>query len=793
MNNYLAAALGDLTRNKTYAVISVLGLAVGIAAALLMAVLLRNHYSYEHFMRGHRATYIMVTALLPAGRPPGYADTSNALVAGLLRARFSEVTASTRLASQEVKLRSSAGDLEETVYWADPNAFELLELPVHVGNLRSALARTDAIVLSRSKARKYFGTDTVIGRTLLLSGQHPMTVTAVIEDLPVNGTMLATDVFAAGHAAFSLLTQLDQDPGNRLATDSFSIDVRTYLRLAPHASLAKFNDAMPALLGEIWSERPSGLRATMQAIPVDREHLFEPLNPGIGSRLSIILVAGLVILFLACANFVNLTTARSARRALEVGIRKAVGAGRGAIMAQFLGEAALQVVLAMCLAMALTELVLPHVNAFLDAGATFEYWRDPLLIALLGGTTVLLTLIAGMYPAFVVSAFAPAQALRGVVIPQLRPNTLRHVLVILQFASLIALAIAAGVVQRQRLYAITAALRVDTDQVLVLETACDPTLRDELTRSAGVRAVGCANRALLDNAAFSYQRLPDGSQVALTRVLVGVDTFELLGLQPLAGRFFTRQRGDEQPEQQAREDSSSRCIVNEAAVRRFGWAAPAAAVGKTLPKGCEVIGVVADFSLSSVEERINPTSFHPAASGFNRMLVKLAGQNIPEVLAVIDQLWRATGSGEPVKRYFLDEYLQSHYVAILREAQALNVFVGVALLLACLGLFALSASITAQRSKEIGIRKAMGASALDILRFLMWQFSIPVMWAALLGCPIAAYVMNRWLSRFAYRIDLEPWLFVAAAAGALLVAGLTVAALCYRVARTKPSLVLRTE
>jgi putative ABC transport system permease protein len=315
-----------------------------------------------------------------------------------------------------------------------------------------------------------------------------------------------------------------------------------------------------------------------------------------------------------------------------------------------------------------------------------------------------------------------------------------------------------------------------------------------LARTAGVRSAGCAHQSLLYNQSFYQQHLPDGSEVALTQAHIGVGTLELLGLKPLAGRFFAHDRGDEPPIDKLSAANTSHCIFNEAAVRRFGWPSVSAAIGKSLSSRCAaIIGVVPDFSLSSVEERINPTIYLPEVSGLDRVLVKLSGQNIPESLAAIDQLWQATSAGAPIKRYFLDEHLQGLYVGILREAQALNVFVGIALLLACLGLFALSASITAQRSKEIGIRKAMGAGANDIFGFLLSKFTIPVLWAALLAWPVAAYVMNRWLSRFAYRIDLEVWLFVLAAGGALLVAALTVTVHSYRVARTKPALVLRSE
>jgi putative ABC transport system permease protein len=791
LGNYLAAALGDLARNRVYAAISIFGLAVGIAAALLTAVLLRNHFSYEHFISNHDETYVVLSAMLPTGGEPRYSSHTSSLVAGLLRQRFPEVTASTRLAEQNVKLRGAGEDVKEQVYWADANAFTVLQLPVYAGDLNSALLRPDGIVLSRSKARKYFGSEDALGRSLLLDAVHPMTVSAVIEDLPQNGTMLTNDIFASGRASFSKLARIDADPANRVGSEAFRINVRTYLRMPPTVSVDQLNRGMPTLMQTLWPQGAAAFNASMPVMRIDQEHLFEPMNRGIGSRIAITGVAGMLILFLACANFVNLTTARSARRALEVGVRKATGASRAALIVQFLGESAMYVVVAMCLGVAITELALPHLNAFLNSGAEFAYWRDPMLITMLIAGTLVLTLAAGLYPAFVVSAFRPAQALRGLVSHSLRPNTVRQALVILQFAVLIGLVIAAGVLQRQRWFATTEALRVDVDQVLTIESDCKAVLRDELQRIPGVVSVACASDALFNNSRFSSIELADGTPMSITDTPVSAGMFELLGLKPLAGRFFAEGRDD--PDTAAPAATSKRCVINEAAARRLGWNSTDQALGKDIPSYGEVIGVVPDFSLSSVEQPIQPTIYTQQSKMFDRINLKLSGRNIPEALAAIDALWTRTGNTAGIKRYFVDDHLQSLYLGMLREAQALNVFAGVAVLLACLGLFALSASTTEQRSKEIAVRKAMGAGSLEIFRFLLWKFSVPVGWAALLAWPLTAYLMNRWLSRFAYHVTLEPWWFVAAAAGALLIAGLTVATHCLRVARTKPALALRAE
>jgi putative ABC transport system permease protein len=574
----------------------------------------------------------------------------------------------------------------------------------------------------------------------------------------------------------------------------FQISVLTFLRLKPGATVERMRPQLSELMNGLWPRRPPGLGASMDLLRIDRVHLFPPFDPGVRSRLAGTTVIGALILILASVNFVNLATSRSVRRALEVSIRKVAGADRSTIMLQCLGESLLHVLLATLIAVALTECVIPYINAFLDTNIRFEYWHQPSLLAAILAGALVLALLAGWYPALVVSACRPAAALRGVFSQSPGAGVLWKSLVVLQFAILTSLMIAAGVVYQQQIYATHNALRVKTDQLLVIESPCTSALRDELRRVPGVRRVACSARSILSGRVFDNVRLKDGGALAIGLVAIDAGTLEMYGLEPLAGRFFRAESTGESSASPPANALALRYIVNESAATALGYASPAAAIAQPLrlsDGSGEIIGVVRDFSLDSIRQRITPALYLVWPRDFELITLQLSGQQIPESLAAIDRLWLAMGATEPIKRYFVNDYIQNLYRGVLREAQAFGMFSVIAVLLAALGLFGLSASITERRTKEIGIRKAMGAGTADVMRLLMWQFTTPVLWANLVAWPASAYLMSRWLHGFAYRIELSPWLFITAMLLGLVIAQTTVAAHCYLVARRSPAITLR--
>jgi putative ABC transport system permease protein len=790
--NCLAAALRHLARNKLYTAISVLGLSIGLCTALIAALVIHNQLSHDHFIPGYDRIYVVASAITPPGHPTMYYDSTLSFVGAQLALRFSEIQSVTRLQADNATLRHANVEGQESVYWADPNAFEVLPLPVIAGDLKSALSHPDSIVLSRSIARKYFGRDVPLGQTLLMkvdgSAQiHALSVAAVIEDLPPSGTHLTAAIFVSSLAPWTLLHQLETVPAS-VARTELGVGTHTYVKLAPHASVERVLQAMPTIAHTVFAGPPKGWALALSLVRLDRLDADPWLNPGFSGRLLMLTIVGFGILLIAGINFVNLLTARSARRAKEVSVRKLAGAPRRVLLLQFLAESIAYVIVASLVAVALTELLLPYANDFLIAGATFRYWQDPALLGAIALVTLLLGALTGAYPALVLSAFRPLHVLTGETRHSRLAGLMGQILVTAQFSILIGLIIAAAVVYQQRHFATQDALHIDTDQMLLIRSPCNTAFTSELRAQPRVRGVACSASVLVDHGGVNVMLVKDkvGAQQLLYPILVDPSLFDLYGIKPVAGRNSGSAAG-------------TYYLVNETAARQLGFAKPSDAIGHELPTyghgSVPIVGVVPDFSLDSVEHKIEAQGFVVTVQDplFDLISVKLTGHQIPETLSAIDQLWKATGSHGPINRVFLEEHIQTMYLAMLREAQLFSAFAIVAVMVACFGLLGLAASMAERRTREIGIRKALGADTGNIIHLLLRQFAMPVLWANLIAWPVAAYAMHRWLQGFAYHVDLAVWLFPAAAALALLIALLTVSTHSILVARAQPAAALRYE
>jgi putative ABC transport system permease protein len=813
--NCLAAALRHLSRNRLYTVISIVGLSVGLWGALLTALTIRSQYTHNHFITGYERIYQAIYSIDLPGLPAHYSDTTLNSLASLLQLNMPQLQGATRLTSETLQMRHAAVEGAEQVDWVDPNFLALLPLPVVAGDLTHALARPDGIVLPRSLARKYFGRDDPIGQIVTLAdarqvmgklsalgSPRPMVVTAVVEDPPENGTELKTGAFASGLASFSKLTQLDHDPTNLPGTHSFSSSVTTFVRLAPGASIAgvrgRLQEAnlrsLKYLMGAANFAKMGKPFISLQLIRLDRVNSHPGLHPDFNGRLTTSIILGGLVLLLACVNFINLMTARATRRSREVGIRKLAGAGRHLLMLQFLGESTLYVLTAMLMAVALTEWSLPYVNAFLGSDASFAYWRNAALLGCLLAATALLGVLAGTYPALIMSGFQPLSVLKGSGQTG-GAGWVRQGLVTLQFAILVALVIGAAVIYQQRTFATTDALRINPDEVLGIYSPCRAAFVSELKALSGVQAVACSGFQILGAGDSSTVKARDGTEVSMTDVPTDLALFDLYGLKPLAGSFGA-----------SADPTSGQYVINESAVRQLHFASAQAAVGQKLDlpffgqpgdngkvHGMHIVGVVPDFTMDTVQRRIPPTAYVVAPAVYKLINVNRTGRQWPATLVAIDRLWTLTGGEGPINRFFLNEHIEQEYRSMLREAQGFGIFTVVAALLACLGLFGLAASIAEGRTREIGIRKALGADTSAVVRLLLWQFSRPVLWANLIAWPVAAWAMQRWLQGFAYHVDLALWLFPAAGTLALLIALLTVCTHSVLVARAKPVAALRYE
>jgi len=775
LRNYIAVALRNMVRNKLYAAINIIGLATGLAAALFVALFVRDELSYDKWIPENDRAFLVSFTLDRPGLQLVHGDVSPPTYAGWFKLDFPEIQVVARLVRANVSLRHRDIEADEEIVWADPDFFDIVKLPAIAGNANAALRSPDGIVLTRSIAYKYFGRADPLGETIDIDRSHAMRVMAIIEDLPSN-THIKADVFASGLASFSELTRLDALP------PPGPVSAFTYLKLVPGASIDTVRAGLEPFFARHtpdMANNPRGVKVTVTLLSLADIHLspgnLATMKPrGDLATIYLAAVIGLLIVIVASINFVNLMTARASRRGLEIGVRKVLGAARWNLVVQFVGEAVAYTVLSLAIAAIAGALILPMFNAFLGRAVTLDLHSDSVFAFGFLAAALGIGVMAGVYPAFVLSAFNPARVLKSGASAAPASAILRQVLVVFQFAVLIGLVAATGVVYRQTNYAFEHDKRLDTDQVLTIQ-GCVPALRDRLVTTAGVRAAACSSPHALNIAQFSTVTVaPDGRSLEFARAAVGFGFFELYGVQPVAGRLFLPERGDAVPDDKTAEFSAP-LIINETAARALGFESPAAAVGRSiafmrtagLNDRSEIIGVVPDFALDTVHHAVQPTAYFVNFAETPVLSVKLSGGTIPATLATIDRLWKEFGEPHPIRRSFLNDRVQDLYRDLLRQTQFLMLFGAITLFIACLGLFGLSAFTAEQRTKEIGIRKAMGARRADILRLLIGQFTKPVLWANVIAWPAVYFIMRRWLEGFAYHIDLSVWMFLGASALAL--------------------------
>ncbi len=819
LRNYLAAAIRNLLRNRAYAVINLCGLALGFTAAILIALFVRDEYSYDRFFPGYQRIYRVLETVWFPDRAPVNTFPTFSNIATQLEHTFPEVRIATRLTLGPAVL--SRADLQSTfsVGWADPDFFRLFPFKTLSGNLSVALSQPDGIVLTRAVARQFFGRDDVLGATVELDHAHTMRVRAVIEDLPSN-THLSVKVFASGLAPFSKLFALDALGRNSEAVQME--EVYTYVELYPGARVAKVNAALRALVDRHRATRVDGAPLApfpaFSLIPLADTHLntggaIDMKPAGDPQTIHVMIGIALLIVIAAASNFVGMMTARASRRAIEVAVRKAVGATRAQVVAQFLGECLFYAFLALGLAVIVVGLILPVFNARVQRDIVFDYVHDPILGATLVATALITGLMAGAYPALVLSMFRPSTVLRGMVLlPKVGSARLRPLLVTFQFATLITLIVSALTVERQSEYVLEDRLRLRTDQIYLVKGGCRQEFKEALAGLQGVRVSACAS-----DSAIGWSRLGttlgtgDRAKVVVRIAPVrDASFFRPFELAPLAGRLFAADR-DEDNEllQNVASGANPSIVINQTAARALGFTAPAAAVGHFASwsrievidgvlRGWEslssrIIGVVPDFSTGSVRKAIEPTIYYIDPTLADDVVLELDGGAIAQTMRAVRELWAKHFPTTPLEGMFLSQYVNDLYVDVLRQKTLFWAFSAVAVVIAALGLLGLAVFTAERRTREIGLRKAMGASRWDILRFLGWEFARPVLWANVVAWPAAYLLMRRWLAGFAYHVDVSPLVFVAAGLLALIIAVLTVAGHALLVARSKPAQALRYE
>jgi putative ABC transport system permease protein len=812
--NILAATLRNLARNRLYAAISILGLAVAFAAAILIAQFVRNEFSYDRWIPGYRQVYKITDVVEQSGQPPSAFDLTQSTLAAQLRLALPTAASVARLKQGLLTLRhrsTDAGVSERAFAWADPDIFKVFPLPVLAGDLQSALQQPGTVVITRNMARKYFGRDLPLGDTLEVQigkDRHPLRVTAVLQDLPSN-TNLVTEVFASSRSAYSELAWLDAQNSQGLLTNF------TFVRLSPAQSTSDLQRALD-VAGRpetaFYTALDGATKFGFHAVPLSDLHLTAPgvtdvAAKPVGSRniAYAISAVGALIVLVAAINFITLMTARSARRGIEVGARKAVGARRADLMIQFMAEALIQVAGSALVGASLAELLVKPFGAFVQRGLALDYMRDPLLTAGVAGAAIGVGLFASVYPALVLSSFRPAAVLKGGVVHGSGSPLARQALVVVQFAILIGLIVTTATIYRQTAFALTQGVGATGTPIVTVQTPCDNAFAEEVRRLPGVSGAACSSLNALNtpNLKNTFPVQAGGRHMNFDMAPVDFGFFELYGIGPLAGRLFSPAHGGDGILAQWETPAQPSVVVNETAARNLGFSNPRAAIGQhmtwnrprkagPLAGPSEIIGVVPDMPMT-VRAVTDPTFYFVVPRRLDVLSIKLTDRDMPGTVKGIEAAWKRTGNTQAIRETFLSRSRLDLYLDLIIQGVTIAICAGLAVLIACLGLFALSAYTTERRTKEIGIRKAMGASTKDVVGLLVWQFTVPVLWAIAVALPVSFLVMDHWLRQFAYRVGLPLWTFVLAAATALAIAWLTVAYQSYIVARARPAGALQYE
>lgn len=800
LKSYFVVALRSLRRRKGYAALNVAGLAVGLACCLLLALFLRHELGFDTFAPEADRTFRVVTAVEPPDAETQLLPTNGWPLGDAVQAAHPEVEALTNVRGPwEPDLRTDGGLLHPTVLHAGPSFFDVLGFPLVAGDPVTALAEPYALVLTESLARTVFGNASAVGQSLLLSTDSTAyTVTGVAAD-PPSTSHVQFDALAS-FATFGARNP-DFDPSEQW----FTLQITNYLRLREGADVPAFAETLAGVYDRHFGAW-NGYELEARLEPLTGVYLHSEAGNGLGPRGSVdavvlLTAVALFILLIAAINFVNLATARATERAREVGVRKAVGSSRGAIVGQFLGESVVLTAFGGLVGFGLAVAALPTFNRL--AGRAFEAgdlgapWAAALVVGLIGMVGV----GAGLYPALVLSSYRPTEALKGRFATGRQGVRLRQGLVVVQFALSIGLVVATFSVLRQLDYMQTQDLGFAADETLVVEAGRVPgSLRQQRAEAfqqrlegiAGVRAVSFAGAA----PGFSgwagqvtFRGEDERSSVSMEHVMADAAFADALGLRVIAGRGFDAGRASD----------GDGVLLNVEAVQALGWPSPEAALGqRVVSPGSQidgpVIGVVADYHQHGLRQPIPALAVsqqNPWSRGL--FLVRFAPARRASVEAEVRAAWTAFFPDYEPTIGALGSAFAAQYDEERRLAQTFAVFAGLAVLLACLGLLGLAAYATAQRTKEIGIRKVLGASVGSIVALVSKEFVLLVGVAFVVAVPVAWLAMDRWLEDFAYRVDLGPLVFLGAGLLALLIAVATVSAQALRAATSDPVRSLRYE
>jgi len=795
LRTYFVLALRSLRKNPLFTALNVFGLAFGLAVSLLLFLHVRQELSFDQYhSKAERICRVIVHAFWDPANPQDLSNAPNA-VAPALKADIPAVEQSARVLKHEFGESAfvTAGDnklVEPNLYWVDPGFFDIFDVPVVSGDLKTALLQPNTVVLSRSAAMRYFGSTNVIGKSIQIDQMVPLEVKAIYEDFPSASSMDANVL-----GAFSTIKWANKN----LVWSNSSFE--TWVLLHASANREQVEQQMGQLLEKNVPKAEQSFSLSLQALSDVHLHTAQmrhSYTARLGDPRQVGILGGLAlaVLLIACFNYMNLSTARSQLRFREVGINKTMGASQMQLATRFYIETGVLTGISLLLALGILSFGIPLFNRLADKQlAVSTLWQPQTLFAMLG-IGLLVTLIAGSYPAVFLSSFLPKNLLQTSFRKSSGAGWFRRSLVTAQFTASVILIIGTLVLYKQMQFVQQKNLGFEPEQVIAITTTAAENKEQLDALMQGCRSLSsvksvCRAQTFPGNSASGrmiHRSDDDENGLNLATNRATADFEKVLGIKILAGNTLP----DKSPE-----DTIVNVVLNQKAVEYLGYT-PEEAIGKKvrceLGDNAYIRGVVADFNAESLHKPIGAYAFHDAATETRRfLLVKTGTNNLPETMRQLEAVFSKSLPQSAFDYTFLDEHLDALYRSEQRTASIVFVFSLLSILICCLGLFGLAAFAAEQRSKEIGVRKALGASVANVVAMLNRDFLKLVLLAIVIATPISWYFMQSWLSDFSYHIELQWWMFVLAGVAAIAIAFVTVSFQSIRAALVNPVKSLRSE
>ncbi|MGF7217194.1 putative permease [Spirosoma lacussanchae] len=782
--NYIKIAWRNIVKSKTFSFINVLGLALGMACSLLILLWVQDERCVNRFHANGPRLYQVLENQRWTGNETNTIPATPGPMAAALTAEIPEVERSVNMTWEEEHLLAvGATGFKEKGRFASPDLFQIFSFPFRHGNPKTAIAGPTSIVISEKVALKLFGRTDVLGRLVRLDAKEDRQITGVMYDIPKTSTL--TFDFVMPLAPYEARNEWLKAWGNN--------GIRTFALLHPNARVEQVN---AKILNMVHQHDKEVTTVTTFLFPFEDTYLYSKFTNGKpdGGRIEYVRLFTMVAIFMliiACINFMNLATARSARRAKEVGIRKVVGAERAYLIGQFVGEAVLMAGLALVFAVLLVQILLPVFNRLTDKDMAIQY-GDPLYWLTGLGLALLTGIVSGSYPALFLSSLQPVRILKGTLRFRAGAILFRQGLVVFQFALSLLLIIGTLIAGRQVDYIRTKNLGLDRENVIYMTLEGDlpkhfEVFREELLQSPGIQAVTASGSDPMEisnsTAGVTWKGKAEGDKTLFTQMPVSYDFIRTMRVKLLDGRDFSK----------AIVTDSANYLINEEAARRMGMKQP---VGQELTfwnKPGRIVGLIKNFHMNSLRVAIDPLILRLDTANTSTLLVRTYPGETEKALASMQLLAKRYNPAYPFDYQFADDSFERQYKSETLIGKLANYFAILAIFIACLGLFGLAMFTAEQRKKEIGVRKVMGASVASIVALLSKDFLRLVLIAIVIASPVGWYAMSRWLRDFVYRIDIEWWVFVLAGGLAVGIALLTVSFQSIKAALANPIKSLRSD